>query len=49
MNYEIGDYISQKNGKLKIKNSKKRLIKLAKKEIKEWEKFLKNLEDEKKL
>jgi len=49
MNYEIGDYISSKNGKLKIKNNKKRLIKLAKKEIKEWEKFLKNLEDEKKL
>ena len=35
--YNIGDYISSKNGKLKIKNDKKRLIKLAEKEIKEWQ------------
>ena len=37
MKYELGDYITSENGKLKIKNDKKRLIKLAKQEIKEWQ------------
>ena len=41
--YNIGDYITSKNGKLEIKNDKKRLIKLAEKEIEEWQKFLDNL------
>ena len=36
MNYKLGDYISSKNGKLVIANDKKGLIKLAKKEVKEW-------------
>ena len=45
MNYELGDYISSEKGKLEIKNSKERLIKLAKKEIKKWQNFLKNLEE----
>ena len=42
--YNIGDYITSKNGKLEIKNDKKRLIKFAEKEIEEWEQFIKELE-----
>tara|TARA_Y100000310_G_C20624712_1_gene785219 strand:- start:1341 stop:1577 length:237 start_codon:yes stop_codon:yes gene_type:complete len=37
------DYISSKNDKLEIKYSKEKLIKLAKKEIKQWQKFIKRL------
>ena len=43
MKYELGDYISSKDGKLEIKNDKERLIKFVEKEIKEWQKFLENL------
>jgi len=46
MDYKIGEYISSKDGKLKLKNSKEKFIKLAKKEIKKWQEFLKNLERE---
>ena len=46
MKYKIGDYISSKDGKLKIKNSKKKLIELAEKEIKEWQDFIKKLKGE---
>lgn len=40
--YNIGDHITTENGKLKIKNDKKRLIKLAKQEIKEWQGIVDN-------
>uniref|UniRef100_A0A6M3LTL2 Uncharacterized protein n=2 Tax=viral metagenome TaxID=1070528 RepID=A0A6M3LTL2_9ZZZZ len=36
-----GEYISLKKGKLK--NSKEKLIKFAEQEIKEWQKFIKEL------
>jgi len=41
--YRVGDHITSKDGKLCIKNDKKRLIKLAEKEISKWQEFLKNL------
>ena len=44
--YNIGDYISSKDGKLEIKNDKKRLIKFAEKEIKEWQGVLDKAEKE---
>lgn len=45
-NYKLGDYISTKDGKLTIKSSKKKLIKMAEEEIKQWEGFIKKLKEE---
>ena len=45
MDYKLGEYITSKKGKLEIKCSKKKLIKLAKEEIKRWEEFIKKLEE----
>ena len=47
MKYKVGDYITSKDGKLEIKNSKERLIKSAKEEIKRLERFIKNLQTKK--
>lgn len=45
--YKISEYLSvDKNGKLKLKQSKEKLIKLAENEILKWKQFIKNLEDE---
>ena len=44
--YNIGDYITSKNGKLEIKNDKKRLITFAEAELKEWQKALNKAEKE---
>ena len=45
--YKLGDHITSKDGKLCIKNDKERLIKLAEKEIREWQEFLKRLKEDK--
>jgi len=44
MEYELGKHITlDKDGKLALKGSKIRLIKLADREIEKWQEFRKNL------
>ena len=45
MKYELGDFITSKNGKLRIADDKKHLISLARREIKEWQEA-KNMAEE---
>jgi len=39
--YPLGEHLTIKNGKLDLAQSKEKLLKLAHKEIKEWNKFIK--------
>lgn len=41
--YKIGEHLAFENGKLQIKSSTTKLIKIARSEVKKWETFLENL------